>query len=287
MCGIIGYIGNKEAKPILLEGLKRLEYRGYDSAGVVALNRNRISAYKCKGKISDLEGLLKRKNLSGSVGLGHTRWATHGRPSRANAHPHIDCLKRIVVVHNGIIENFSDLKKELESKGCRFSSQTDTEVVAHLISRYYKGGLEEAVRRAVRRIKGSYALGIISAQEPDRIVAARCDSPLIVGIGKQENFIASDTSAILNHTRKVIYIGDGEVASVTRDSVKVSDLKGTTLSKKVDTVSFGIEEAQRGGFKHFMLKEISEQPKVLSRIVSQYLGPSDKINFPNLNLKRD
>jgi len=285
MCGIIGYIGNKNSMPIITEGLKKLEYRGYDSTGIAILDKDKLFIAKCKSRISDLEGLLKKRNILGTVGLGHTRWATHGKPSKVNAHPHTDRFKRIIVVHNGIIENFNNLKKDLEKDGCKFASETDTEVVAHLISKFYKGNLEDAVRKALRKIKGSYALGIISRDDPDKIVAVRHDSPLAIGLGKQENFIVSDVSAILNHTKKVIYLHDDQIAVVTKDAVQISDLKGNTVPKKVDTISYDIEEVQKGGFAHFMLKEIYEQPQVLSRIISHYVTAEGAIRFESFNIE--
>jgi len=285
MCGIIGYIGNKNAAPIIMEGLKRLEYRGYDSAGLATVHKGKLIIAKCKGRINDLEGLLKKRSLMGNIGLGHTRWATHGKPSTINAHPHTDGQGKIVVVHNGIIENFNDLKKNLERNGCKFVSQTDTEVVAHLIGKFYRGNLEEAVRKALRKIKGSYALGIISRDDPDKIIAVRRDSPLAIGLGRQENFIVSDISAVLDHTKKVIYLHDDQIAVITKDTVKISDLKGRTLPKKIDTISYDIEEVQKGGFTHFMLKEIYEQPQVLSRIISQYVAVEGVIRFENHNIE--
>ncbi len=286
MCGIIGYIGNKKALPILLEGLKRLEYRGYDSAGIATTNRGKLFIEKCKGRISDLENLLRKINPDGNIGLGHTRWATHGEPSRINAHPHMDCLKRIIVVHNGIIENFNELKRALAKDGCRFKSETDTEVVSHLISKFYKGNLEDAVRKAIEKIKGSYALGIISLEHSDKIIAVRKDSPLAIGLGKQENFISSDVSAVLNYTRRVVYLDDNEVAIVTRDDVKILDRKGNKLYKNIVRVPYSIKEAQKSGFSHFMLKEIYEQPDVLSRIMSHYTTQQREIKFENINLPK-
>ena len=285
MCGIIGYIGNKNVGPIIMEGLRKLEYRGYDSAGLATIHKGKLFIAKCKGRISDLESLLKKRPLMGNVGLGHTRWATHGKPSTINAHPHADSLGRIAVVHNGIIENFNELKKDLEKEGYRFVSETDTEVVAHLISKFYRGNLEEALRKALRRIKGSYSLGVISRDDPDKIIAVRHDSPLVIGLGRQENFIVSDVSAILNHTKKVIYLKDDEIAVITKDTVKISDLKGSAVSKKVDTLFYTAEEAQKGGFSHFMLKEIFEQPQVLSRIFSHYVTAKGAIRFEHFNIE--
>jgi len=285
MCGIIGYIGKKDVSPIILEGLKRLEYRGYDSSGIAVLNKGKLCITKCKGRISVLEGLLRAKPLSGSIGLGHTRWATHGRPSKANAHPHADQLKKITIVHNGIIENYSDLKKNLEEESYKFKSETDTEVIACLISKFYKGNLKEAVAKALKKVHGSYALGVLSADEPDKIVAARRDSPLVIGLGEGENFIVSDVSAVLNHTKKVIYLCDGQVGVITKDTVELFTLEGEPVPKKVSTVFHTAEEAQKTGYAHFMLKEIYEQPKVSSKIISQYIT-SNKIRFENLKIKR-
>ncbi|MBD3264670.1 MAG: isomerizing glutamine--fructose-6-phosphate transaminase, partial [Candidatus Omnitrophica bacterium] len=288
MCGIAGYVGKKEVPPLILDMLKKLEYRGYDSAGMSILSPKKLSVIKCKGKISDLKKIAKLRKTDGSLSIGHTRWATHGKPSRRNAHPHLDCSKRISVVHNGIIENFKELKDKLVSEGCKFSSDTDTEVIAHLISRFYKykGDLAGAVRKALKELKGSYALGVISLDEPDRIVACRRDSSLVIGVGKNENFIVSDIAAILNHTSRVIYLKDGEVAAVTKDTIDITDLCGRKVSRKVDKVSYNIKEAQLGEFPHFMLKEIHEQPRVFSRIMAHYTLPSGNIRFEGLNLTK-
>lgn len=287
MCGIIGYIGNKNATPIIMEGLKKLEYRGYDSAGIAVVNENTLYIEKCKGRISDLDRLLMKRDISGTVGLGHTRWATHGKPSKVNAHPHTDSLKKIIVVHNGIIENFNDLKGDLEKEGFKFESETDTEVAAHLISKFYDGNLKEAVKKALRKIKGSYALGVLSLEEPDKIVVARRDSPLAIGLGEDENFIASDVSAVLSHTKKVIYLEDNQIAVVNKDDVKIFDVVGKEVHKKIDTISYDIDEVQKGGFEHFMLKEIYEQPNVLSKIISRYVTSSGNIKFEGLNIKNE
>lgn len=279
MCGIIGYVGNREASPLIIECLKNLEYRGYDSAGIATVDKKKLFIMKCKGRISGLEGMLKKRNLPGGTGIGHTRWATHGKPSKINAHPHVDCLKRIVIVHNGIIENFNTLKKELAKTGCRFKSETDTEVIAHLISRFYKGNLENAVKKAVKKIKGSYAIGVLSPQEPGKIVVARRDSPLSIGLSKDGNFITSDISAVLAHTRKVIHLLDNQIAVVTKNNVDVFDMNGNRAHKKIDTVSYTRTAVHKEGFAHFMSKEIHEQPEVLSRIISCYIKPSNKIRF--------
>ncbi|MGA3199510.1 MAG: glutamine--fructose-6-phosphate transaminase (isomerizing) [Halobacteriota archaeon] len=262
MCGIVGCIGNRSVTPIIVESLKRLEYRGYDSAGIATLNGAEIDITKTEGKIADLENILSLTN-NACVGIGHTRWATHGIPSSTNAHPHADCSGSFAVVHNGIIENFQALKDELTSKGHIFSSETDTEVLAHLCEDCYNGDLERAVREALLRVEGSYAIAVISDNEPDVIVAARKDSPLIVGLGDGENFLASDIPAIRKYTNKVIYINDGEIVRLTRDNVTVSTLQGVNVEKPVTIVDGSVQDAERGGYEHFMLKEIHEQPKAL------------------------
>ncbi|MGA8071414.1 MAG: glutamine--fructose-6-phosphate transaminase (isomerizing) [Halobacteriota archaeon] len=262
MCGIVGCIGNRSVTPIIVESLKRLEYRGYDSAGIATLNGAEIDITKTEGKIADLENILSLTNTA-CVGIGHTRWATHGIPSSTNAHPHADCSGSFAVVHNGIIENFQTLKDELTSKGHIFSSETDTEVLAHLCEDCYNGDLERAVREALLRVEGSYAIAVISDNEPDVIVAARKDSPLIVGLGDGENFLASDIPAIRKYTNKVMYINDGEIVRLTRDNVTVSTLQGVNVERLVTIVDGSVQDAERGGYEHFMLKEIHEQPKAL------------------------
>ncbi|MGZ4894649.1 MAG: glutamine--fructose-6-phosphate transaminase (isomerizing), partial [Halobacteriota archaeon] len=262
MCGIVGCIGDRRATPILVESLKRLEYRGYDSAGIATLNGAEIDVTKIEGKICDLETILS-ENDNACVGIGHTRWATHGVPSSTNAHPHVDCTGSIAVVHNGIIENFQTLKEELTSKGHIFCSETDTEVLAHLCEEYYNGDLEQAVREALLCVQGSYAIAVISDNEPNIIIAARKDSPLIVGLGVGENFLASDIPAIRKYTNKVIYINDEEIVRITRDSVTVSTLQGIKVEKTITIADGSIKDAERGGYEHFMLKEIHEQPKAL------------------------
>jgi len=269
MCGIVGYIGNKDALPILIEGLRRLEYRGYDSVGIAIIPKDKIVIKKCKGKIKNLEELLGSKDISEShIGISHNRWATHGPPTNINAHPHQDCSGDIAVVHNGIIENFNELKKQLIEEGHKFKSQTDTEVISHLVEKYYKGDLKDAVLKTLKNLKGSFALGVISKNEPDRIIAARKESPLIVGIGEGENFIASDVPAILKYTKKVIYLDDGEIAVLTKDNVTIFDSDGNQRRKNIDVIKWTLDSAQKAGFPHFMLKEIHEQPKVLKQIIS-------------------
>ena len=263
MCGIVGYLGKKRAQSILLEGLKRLEYRGYDSSGIAILEKKKIQLYKKEGKISTLEALLVNKRLEGTIGLGHTRWATHGKPSDKNAHPHSDCSGDLVVVHNGIIENYLILREELVKKGHRFKSETDTEVIAHLIEENFKGDLEEATREALKRVEGAYAIGVISTKDPEKLVAARYGSPLIVGIGEKEFFIASDVPAILNHTREIIFLDEGQLATLTPKGVKVTTLDNKEVKKAVTRIEWDASLAQKNGYKHFMLKEIYEQPRAM------------------------
>ncbi|OIO33804.1 MAG: glutamine--fructose-6-phosphate aminotransferase [Candidatus Omnitrophica bacterium CG1_02_40_15] len=285
MCGIVGYIGNKDALPILIEGLRRLEYRGYDSVGIAIIPKDKIVIKKCKGKIKDLESFLKGKEISEShIGISHNRWATHGAPTNINAHPHQDCSGGIAVVHNGIIENFSELKKQLIEDGHKFKSQTDTEVISHLVEKYYKGDLKDAVLNSLKNLKGSFALGVISRNEPDRIIAARKESPLIIGIGEGENFIASDVPAILKYTKNVIYLEDGEVAILTKDKVEVFDSEGESRHKNMDVIKWSLDSAQKTGFAHFMLKEIHEQPKVLKQIISSRIKADFEFNMEGINI---
>ena len=281
MCGIVGYIGEKQASPILLAGLKKLEYRGYDSSGigVITSNDGKMLLYKTRGKIKDLQALLESHPIpASSIGISHTRWATHGVPNKVNAHPHADCTGKILVVHNGIVENFEELKKELQRKGHRFASETDTEVVSHLIEENYQaclpgrqGDLLCAVRKTIKRLRGAFALGIISVEHPDMLIAARVGSPLIIGLGKNENFIASDAPAILEHTRKIIYLQDGQLAVLRKDKVNISTFSGKPVKPKVATVTFKIEAVQKQGYAHFMLKEIHEQPEVLRQMLQKRL----------------
>ncbi len=260
MCGIVGYVGDKIATPILIDGLKRLEYRGYDSAGVAIMNGKGVETRKAAGKISRLESVIDANPPQGTLGIGHTRWATHGPPTVGNAHPHISTDRSIAVVHNGIIENATVLKAGLEARGFVFTSDTDTEVLAHLIEAAYAGNLEAAVIEALRQVEGTYGIAVISAKEKDKIVAARKGSPLLVGLGDGEYFVASDASAILAYTRNVIYLDDGDVAVITRDGYKVLDLDSVLLDKPVSRIDWDLEQIERGGYPHFMLKEIFEQP---------------------------
>jgi len=263
MCGIVGYIGKRAAIPILVDGLKKLEYRGYDSAGVAVLDHEKIVVSKSVGKLVALEEELGQGYSQSCIGIGHTRWATHGRPSEVNAHPHCDCNQDFAVVHNGIIENYLELKDMLIEKGHKFVSETDTEVLAHLLEDYYEEDLEEAVRSVLKTIRGSYAIVVLRRQDPDKIVAARKDSPMVVGLGDGEFFVASDITAILNYTRKVYILDDGEMVVITEDGVKVSDFKGNPRTKEVYDVKWDAVAAEKGGYEHFMLKEIHEQPKAL------------------------
>ncbi|MCD6413812.1 MAG: glutamine--fructose-6-phosphate transaminase (isomerizing) [Elusimicrobia bacterium] len=265
MCGIVGYTGAKSAENVLIEGLKRLEYRGYDSAGVAILENGKVTLRRCKGKVAILENSLAKKPVRGTTGIGHTRWATHGKPSEENAHPHTDCSGKIVIVHNGIIENYLALKKKLKTAGHTFKSETDTEIIAHLIEKNLKssGSLLRAVQKTTKELRGSYAIGVISADEPGTIVAARKDSPLIAGVGNGENFIASDIPAVLPYTRKVIPLNDGETAKITKTSVKIFGADGKPARKKAINISWSAVMAEKEGYRHFMLKEIFEQPRAV------------------------
>ena len=261
MCGIVGYTGAQQAAPILLEGLKKLEYRGYDSAGIAVINNGKVNISKVTGRIAHLcEKTEDGKLLPGTTGIGHTRWATHGMPSDINAHPHVSNDGRFAVVHNGIIENYAELRDELIGRGYHFESETDTEVVVHLIEMYYDGDLKKAVVRTAARLHGSYALGVVCADEPERVFAAREASPLILGIGAGENFFASDVTALVSHTRNVIYLDDGEFAEITPDTIQVYDPAGRPIEKPITRITWDIRAAEKGGYEHFMLKEIMEQP---------------------------
>ncbi len=267
MCGIIGYIGNKNAIPVVMDGLKRLEYRGYDSAGIAYFAVGKIEVKRCKGKIHDLENIVNKCNISSNLAIGHTRWATHGRPSDENAHPHRS--DGIVIVHNGIIENYVELKHRLQDDGFVFASETDTEVLCHLINSKLKTqnsklSLEEAVRSAIREVKGAYAFAVINEKEPDKIVAVRKESPLVIGLGENEYFFASDVPAFLSHSKEVIFLENNEMAIMHRDGVIVTDFEGIPLNKNVTTISWSPSMAEKGGYRHFMLKEIYEQPRAIA-----------------------
>jgi glutamine---fructose-6-phosphate transaminase (isomerizing) len=263
MCGIIGYIGSKSAPSIILEGLRRLEYRGYDSAGLVTLNKGKFELRKKTGRINDLATVLRKQPAHGNTGIGHTRWATHGAPTDANAHPHLDASGKLALVHNGVIENHQQLKDKLIAAGHKFVSQTDTEVLAHLVGDYYKGDLTEAVRLALKDIVGTYGIAVVHTDHPDVIVGARRGSPLLLGVGRDENFLASDVSAIIAHTRRVVYLNDFEIVTLTRDDFQVSTIEAASVTPQVREVEFAAEEVERGKYPHFMLKEIFEQPRVV------------------------
>jgi glucosamine--fructose-6-phosphate aminotransferase (isomerizing) len=264
MCGIVGYVGDQESLPILLEGLRRLEYRGYDSAGVAILNGGGIKIQKAAGKISVLEGLLAKDPSHGTLGIAHTRWATHGEPNTLNAHPHTDCKGKIAVVHNGIIENYATLKRALEGEGHTFTTDTDTEVIAHLIEKFYQGNLEKAVAQALRLLTGTYGIAAICSDEPRKIVGARHGSPLVVGVCDNHQYIlASDVSAVIRHTNQVVYLDDEEMVVLTPSGVQTTTVGEVAVSKKVETVDWDLEQIEKAGYAHFMLKEIFEQPQSL------------------------
>jgi len=288
MCGIVGYLGPNQATPFLIEGLKKLEYRGYDSAGIAVFDGNVIRVEKSVGRLNALEQLVENDPPKGHVGIGHTRWATHGRPSDANSHPHTDCSGDFVVVHNGIIENYLHLKEQLIAKGHVFTSETDTEVVAHLVEEYYQGNFEETVKKVLAAIEGSYALVFFTKHEPDKIICTKQDNPLVIGLGDGENFIASDIPAIINHTRKTYILSDGEMAVVTKDSVWVTNRQGVPVSKKVFEVNWDAEAAEKGGYEHFMIKEIYEQPKAIRETTLGRLAKDDSgIIFDELKWTKD
>lgn len=263
MCGIIGYIGDKAALPIVLEGLKKLEYRGYDSAGVATIDNGEVYILKCNGGITDLGNLIEKKDFSGSIGLGHTRWATHGEPSTRNAHPHVDCSGRIAIVHNGIIENHSSLRKLLEDEGHRFRSDTDTEVFAHLIEKFYHRNLLAAVQEALALVEGAYAFAVICKDEPDKMVVARLGSSVVIGVNKGEYIISSDPVAIVGHTRQVIYLSDNEVALLQPSGYRITDRNNVEIEKEVENITWSLDKITKAGFPHYMLKEIFEQPKTI------------------------
>jgi len=283
MCGIVGYIGSREATPILMNGLKKLEYRGYDSAGVAILHDGVIKMVKTKGRLTTLESKLGTTDLSGHMGIGHTRWATHGEPNDVNSHPHISSSGKIAVVHNGIIENFMKLKEFLISKGYHFQSDTDTEVVANLIDYNYKGDLVKAVMNTLNDIEGAYALGVICTDCPDEFVAARKDSPLIVGLGEGENYIASDIPAILEYTRDVKILEDREVVRISAGKVEIYNLLGEIIEREPFHVDWDVASAEKGGYEHFMMKEICEEPAVLKATISPRIRDG-QIQFENFKL---
>lgn len=285
MCGIVGYVGKRKALPILLEGLKRLEYRGYDSAGIAVLERGGLLFEKTAGKVAFLEKIIKGKKFESGIGIAHTRWATHGEPTDINAHPHLDCKSQIAVVHNGIIENYRSLREVLERKGHKFTSDTDTEVLAHLIEEYYEKDLTEATRIALSQVEGTYGIAVICKDNPDLIVAARHGSPLVIGRGEKENFVASDVSAILRHTNQVVYLEDKEVASVTPERFSITTIDNVEVTPHIQEISWTLDQIEKGGFPHFMLKEIFEQPSTLKNAMRGRLNEKEgtaRLNGLNL-----
>ena len=284
MCGIVGFVGSEEAAPILLDGLSRLEYRGYDSAGVAVLDGEKLSVAKAKGRLRVLSDMIQGgEAIHGTLGVGHTRWATHGAPSDVNSHPQVSRSGRIAVVHNGIIENYAQLKQFLADRGVAFASETDTEVVAQLIEYFYEGDILKAVARVLHRIEGAYALGILCADEPEKLIAVRKDSPLILGLGEGFNFLASDVTAIIQHTREVIYMEDGELAVLTRDGVTCYDHLLTPVEKESSHVDWEIDAAEKGGYEHFMFKEIMEQPEALRKAIFPRLKDGEVV-LPDFSL---
>jgi glutamine---fructose-6-phosphate transaminase (isomerizing) len=266
VCGIVGYIGPKKVVPLILDGLRRLEYRGYDSAGVAVVGPNgKVEIRRAPGKLHNLEEAVRQSPIDGSYGIGHTRWATHGRPTEENAHPHRDCTGQVVVVHNGIVENYVELKRQLEKEGHKFVTETDTEIIAHLVEKHMKGGgpLEEAVRKTLKHLAGNYSLAILSAEDPNKIVAARSGPPSVIGLGQGEYFVASDILAILAHTREMFHLADGDIAVLTSQGVRVMDLDGHTVERAVQHISWDPIMAEKGGYKHFMQKEMFEQPRAV------------------------
>ena len=291
MCGIIGYVGKEDAVPIIVEGLKKLEYRGYDSAGIAVYKNGAFDVVKQKGRLAALEERLSQSQLAGSplagnMGIGHTRWATHGEPSDVNSHPHVGSRNKIAVVHNGIIENYKYLKERLEHWGISFASQTDSEVIAQLAEHYYSGDLMDAVIKVSNAVEGSYALGVMCADEPDTLIAIKKDNPLIIGVSEHGNFIASDVPAVLKHTNKVYYLNDKEIAVLRRGSVEFFNLDREPLEKPLETVTWSLDSAEKGGYPHFMLKEIMEQPKVLKDTIQSAVNGDNKNIIDNIDITR-
>ncbi|NWL90531.1 glutamine--fructose-6-phosphate transaminase (isomerizing) [Paenibacillus sp. 79R4] len=288
MCGIVGYIGKRDTQSVLIEGLKKLEYRGYDSAGIAVYTNNGLKITKATGRLANLEHKLEDAPLVGNAGIGHTRWATHGKPSDVNSHPHTDHSKKFSVVHNGIVENYLELKDELISQGYEFVSETDTEVISHLLAREYNGDIVTAVQKAISYMRGAFALGVLTEYEPDKLVAVRQASPLVIGIGDGENFIGSDIPALLNYTRKVYILNDGEMAVLTKDAVELMTIEGNFISREMINVDWDAVTAEKGGFAHFMLKEIHEQPKAYRDTMLGRIDESGRrIILPDLHLTED
>ena len=288
MCGIVGYIGSQRAQDFVVDGLEKLEYRGYDSAGIaVNTGEKAFAIVKKQGRLQNLADALEASPLEGLAAIGHTRWATHGKPSDENSHPHFNADKTIVVVHNGIIENYLELKTELLTKGYHFTSETDTEVVAHLLDSVYEGDILEATKKVLKRIRGAYALGIMAVNEPDRIIAVRKESPLIIGLGEGENFIASDIPAILKYTRDVYLIENNEIVELKKDSIKIMDIQGNVINRDVMHVEWDIEAASKGGYEFFMLKEIYEQPEVIEKTLNSRVDADKNIKFDDAGLTKE
>lgn len=287
MCGIVGYLGHKKATEVLVNGLSKLEYRGYDSSGVAINTNDNLEIRKFKGRLSVLSNDLEKNPIDGGLGIGHTRWATHGEPSDVNSHPHFNKDKSIAVVHNGIIENYLELKEELKKEGYEFLSQTDTEVVAHLVDKYYAGNLLDAVYKATEKLKGAYALGVICKDNDKELVAVRKDSPLIVGLGEDENFVASDIPAILNYTKKVYFLENNEFVHIVDNNVTVLDINKNVVKKTVNEITWDVESASKGGYEHFMLKEINEQPNGIKETLIRRLDDNNNIKLEDIKITKD
>ncbi|EJO5346835.1 glutamine--fructose-6-phosphate transaminase (isomerizing) [Clostridium botulinum] len=287
MCGIVGYVGFRKATDVIVDGLTKLEYRGYDSAGIAVNDGKEIEFQKYKGRLNVLSENLESKPMDGTIGIGHTRWATHGAPSDENSHPHLNMDETIAVVHNGIIENYMEIKEWLSSKGVEFKSETDTEVIAHLVDHYYEGDLLQAVFKAIKKLRGAYALGVVCKDNPDQLVAARKDSPLIVGIGEKENFIASDVPAILKYTRDVYFLDNGEVVTLEKDKITIYNEKEEEITKEPFHVMWDVEAASKGGYDHFMIKEINEQPNGIKETLVRRLDENGKIKLDDIKLDKE
>ena len=287
MCGIVGYLGHRQATEVLIEGLSKLEYRGYDSAGVAVNNGNELEIRKFKGRLAILAEDLEKNPIHGGLGIGHTRWATHGEPSDVNSHPHFNMDRTIAVVHNGIIENYMELKEELQAEGVVFLSQTDTEVVAHLVDKYYEGNLLDAVYKATERLRGAYALGVVCKDNAKELVSVRKDSPLVVGLGEGENFIASDIPAILKYTRKVYFLENGEFVHIVDDKVTVLNENREVVNKEVNEITWDVEAASKGGYEHFMLKEIYEQPNGVKETLVRRLNDNGEIQLDDIKMTKE
>ncbi|KGO14361.1 glutamine--fructose-6-phosphate transaminase (isomerizing) [Clostridium botulinum] len=287
MCGIVGYVGFRKASDVIVDGLSKLEYRGYDSAGIAVNDGKEIEFQKYKGRLNVLSENLESKPMEGTIGIGHTRWATHGVPSDVNSHPHLNMDETIAVVHNGIIENYMEIKEWLVSEGVKFKSETDTEVIAHLVDHYYEGDLLQAVFKAIKKLRGAYALGVVCKDNPEQLVAVRKDSPLIVGIGENENFIASDVPAILKYTRDVYFLDNGEVVTLEKDKIKIYNEKEEEITKEPFHVMWDVEAASKGGYDHFMIKEINEQPNGIKETLVRRLDENGKIKLDDIKLTKE